>query len=167
MRRVSHPYWLIPIILAALAFGLAACSTVPNQTSQTAGGTIEIHAFDLGFKPNAVTFEKPGRYTIKLVNDGAIPHDIAFPDGAKVVANSKETKTLDIDVPAAGTTFICSIPGHAEAGMKGTITVIGGAPAATSQGTGDHGGSPPQTDVKADLNAPPQHARRPVQAARA
>ena len=137
MRRVSHPYWLIPIVLAAFAFGLAACGTAPNQTSQAAGGTIEIHAFDLGFKPNAVTLEKPGRYTVKLVNDGAIAHDIAFPDGAKVVANSKETKTLDIDVPAAGTTFICSIPGHAEAGMKGTITVTGGAPAATSHGAGE------------------------------
>jgi nitrite reductase (NO-forming) len=155
MRRVSHPYWLIPIILAALAFGLAACGTAPSQTSQTAGSTLEIHAFDLGFKPNAVTLEKPGRYTVKLVNDGAIAHDIAFPDGAKVVANSKETKTLDIDVPAAGTTFICSIPGHAEAGMKGTITVTGGATATTSHGAGDHGGPLPETDVKADPNAAP------------
>ena len=76
MRRVSHAYWLIPIILAALAFGLAACGTAPNQMSQTAGSTIEIHAFDLGFKPNAVTLEKPGRYIVKLVNDGAIAHDI-------------------------------------------------------------------------------------------
>jgi nitrite reductase (NO-forming) len=155
MRRVSHAYWRIPIILAALVFGLAACGTAPNQTSQAAGSTIEIHAFDLGFKPNAVTLEKPGRYTVKLVNDGAIAHDIAFPDGAKVVANSKETKTLDIDVPAAGTTFICSIPGHAEAGMKGMITVTGGATSTTSHGAGDHSGPLPETDVKADQNAPP------------
>jgi nitrite reductase (NO-forming) len=160
MRRVSHRYWLIPIVLAAFAVGLAACGTAPNQTSQTAGGTIEIHAFDLGFKPNAVTLEKPGRYIIKLVNDGAISHDIAFPDGAKVVANSKETKTLDIEVPAAGTTFICSIPGHAEAGMKGTITVTGSAPAATSYGADGHGSPPPETDAKADPNAPLQALRR-------
>jgi hypothetical protein len=47
MRRISHKYWLIPIVLAALAFGLAACATAPNQTSQTAGGTMEIHALSL------------------------------------------------------------------------------------------------------------------------
>jgi nitrite reductase (NO-forming) len=39
--------------------------------------------------------------------------------------------------------------------MKGTITVTGGATATTSHGAGDHGGPLPETDVKADPNAPP------------
>jgi nitrite reductase (NO-forming) len=112
-------------------------------------GTLEIHSFDMGFKPATLEVEQPGRYTVKLINDGAIPHDIAFPDGAKVVANAKETKTLDFDVPAGGVKFICSIPGHADAGMKGEISIAGAAPAAD-----DHGGPMPESDVQADPNAP-------------
>jgi len=117
---------------------------------------LEIHGFDLGFKPATLNVDKPGRYTIKLVNDGVLPHDITFPDGSKVVANGGETKSVDFDIPAEGINFICSVPGHAQAGMKGTITV--GATAAVSKDGGneggDHGGPPPATDVQPDPDAP-------------
>jgi nitrite reductase (NO-forming) len=119
-------------------------------------GTLEIHGFDLGFDPATLNVDKPGRYTITLINDGALPHDIAFPDGTKVLANGGETKSGVFTIPEGGTTFICSIPGHAQAGMKGTITV-GGTAAMTEQGGnvgGDHGGPPPATDVQPDPNAP-------------
>jgi nitrite reductase (NO-forming) len=55
-----------------------------------------------------------------------------------------------VAVPAAGLTFICSIPGHAAAGMKGMVMVKG----STASG-GDHGGPLPAGDVAADPNAPP------------
>jgi nitrite reductase (NO-forming) len=163
MRPASYTRWHTLIVLVALALGLAACgaATSPTGASQ-APKILEIHGFDLGFKPNALTVDQPGHYTIKLINDGAIPHDITFANGAKLLANGKETKTLDVEIPAGGTTFICSIPGHADAGMKGTITVAGAASAGTdahaaptaSGGADDHGGPPPATDVKADPNAP-------------
>ncbi|HEU5101232.1 MAG TPA: multicopper oxidase domain-containing protein [Roseiflexaceae bacterium] len=155
MRHASLTRWHTLIALVVLALGLAACgSGTPSTGAAQTLGTIEIHGFDLGFKPSAITVEKPGRYTVKLINDGAIPHDITFPGGTPLLANGKETKTREIDIPANGTTFICSIPGHADAGMKGTITVAGAAPAASSGGADDHGGPPPTTDVKADPNAP-------------
>ena len=34
-------------------------------------------------------------------------------------------------IPADGLAFLCSIPGHADAGMKGDVMVTGSAPAAT------------------------------------
>ena len=133
----------------------SAPQVVSHQQGAAASlGTLEIHSVEMGFKPNNLDVEKPGRYTIKLVNDGAIPHDITFPDGAKVLANAKETKSLDFDVPPGGVAFICSIPGHAEAGMKGTISVGGNTPAGANEG-GDHGGPAPTTDVQPDKNAPP------------
>src|SRR5436305_5287211 len=74
MRRVSHRYWLIPIVLAAFAVGLAACGTAPNQTSQTAGGTIEIHrseehTSELQSRPHLVCrlpLEKKNKVTTRL-----------------------------------------------------------------------------------------------------
>lgn len=147
----------VAVVFLALALGLTACGTIAKTAAQTSPDTIEIHGFELGFKPENITVDKPGSYTIKFVNDGEIPHDITFADGEKIVANSKETKTLAVNVPAGGLAFTCSIPGHADAGMHGAITVAGeaaSAPTAAAHSADDHGGPPPESDVKADPNAP-------------
>lgn len=136
----------------------AASAPAPTAASEPAAatilGTLEIHGIDLAFQPKTLNVEKPGRYTVKLINDGAIQHDITFPNGTKIVANSKETKSADIDVPAEGLSFTCSIPGHAEAGMKGMI-MVGTAAAGGTGGADDHGGPAPLADVQPDPNAPP------------
>lgn len=180
MNTFRRPKWLVLIAIATVLVSIVACGSTPRTTpvadvgtgttaqqAAPAGqaavlGTLEIHSVDMGFKPTALSVEQPGRYTIKLINDGVIPHDIVFPDGTKVVANAGETKTVDVDIPAAGLSFICSIPGHEQAGMKGMITVAGSnaqqatdthAHAAT-QSHDDHGGPLPESDVVADPNAP-------------
>ena len=61
-------------------------------------------------------------------------------------------------IPAGGTSFLCSIPGHAAAGMKGTLTVAGAAVG----GANDHGGPMPTTDVSEDPNAPAYVLRDPT-----
>jgi nitrite reductase (NO-forming) len=108
-------------------------------------GTLELHAFDMGFTPNMLHVPKPGRYTVKFVNDGNMPHDFAKADGTVIVAaQAGETVTAEVDVPATGFDFICSIPGHAAAGMTGSVMVDGGTaarPDATAApSVGDHGG---------------------------
>jgi nitrite reductase (NO-forming) len=124
--------------------------------AQVALGSLEIHSFDMGFKPQQLEVDKPGLYTITLINDGVVAHDLTFPDGTKIAANAGATASGDVNIPAAGLSFICSVPGHEAAGMKGNITV-GGASAsteATAMPSDDHGGPPPTTDVQADPNAP-------------
>ena len=138
-----------------------AASTAPTTTVSGAGaaavaGTLEIHTFDLGFKPSTMSVPAPGTYHIKLVNDGAIAHDITFEDGTKIAAEAGQTAEGDIAIPAGGITFLCSVPGHAAAGMTGSVTVEGGtANAAPSAAADGHGGPAPATTVEADPNAPP------------
>jgi len=121
----------------------------------TAGGDVlgklEVTATDLAFAPNAFEVDKPGRYEVVLKNEGQILHDITFPDGQVAKAEAGQTASVTVDVPEAGLSFICSIPGHADAGMKGAITVKGG----TAVNPDDHGGPAPSGDVAADPNAPP------------
>ena len=133
----------------------AALAPESAQADTAVLGTLEIHSFEMGFKPAALTVAQAGRYAIKLVNDGAILHDITFPDGTKITANARETQMAEVEVPAGGVSFICSIPGHAQAGMRGTITVAGHVAAETAGSAGDHGGPAPTTDVQPDPNAPP------------
>jgi nitrite reductase (NO-forming) len=158
MNRSFHSRILATIVGLALILSLTACGGAPNAATNTTSaggatlGTLEIHSIDLGFKPTNLNVEKAGRYTIKFVNDGVILHDVTFPTGAKIEAKAHETKTVDVDVPASGLTFLCSIPGHAEAGMKGAISVGGNT--AGGQNADDHGGPAPIADVQPDDTAP-------------
>ncbi len=118
---------------------------------------IDLEAFDLGFTPGAIEVEAPGRYAVTLKNIGVIPHDVTFPDGTTTgPVDAGASATVEVDVPAAGLTFICSIPGHAQAGMQGTITAKTGdtAAASPSAAADDHGGPLPSADVTADPAAP-------------
>ena len=132
-----------------------AASPAPTQGGTAGGevlGNLEVNAVDLGFEPKELSVEAAGRYGVTLRNDGAIPHDITFADGTTGVANPGESVALEVDVPDSGLTFICSIPGHADAGMQGTISVAGST--AGGGGSDDHGGPAPATDVQPDPNAP-------------
>jgi nitrite reductase (NO-forming) len=121
---------------------------------QAVVGELEIHSFEMGFKAESLEVAKPGRYTIKLVNDGVVLHDITFADGTKIEAKAGETATGEVDVPAGGLSFICSVPGHEAAGMKGALTVAGAEAAApAAPAADDHGGPAPETDVAANPDA--------------
>ncbi len=139
------------------ASGAPAASTAPQPTTAAVAGaslgTLQVEAFDLGFKPAELTVDKAGTYTIEFKNTGTIAHDIT-PDGGEThAAQAGETVTFDVVVPDGGLPFICSVPGHAAAGMTGTIAIAGAAAAGSS---GDsHGGPAPDTGaVVADPNAP-------------
>jgi nitrite reductase (NO-forming) len=136
--------------------GGAAATPEPPAASQAPSGevlgTLEVVGIDIGFEPSTFTVDQAGAYEVKLVNQGTIVHDITFPDGQVIEAQAGETVSAIVDVPAVGLAFICSIPGHAEAGMTGTISVEGEA---GSSDTDSHGGPAPVADVQPDPNAPP------------
>ncbi len=123
-------------------------------------GNLEIHGVEMAFKPSTLEVEKAGRYTITLINDGVLTHDITFPDGTKVTVDAGKQGSVDIMVPASGLKFICSIAGHEQAGMKGEIKVVGAQadakPVATQAHTPTHGdeATATTTDVVADPAAP-------------
>ena len=130
--------------------GASPAATDGQGASGDVLGTLEVNSVDLMFEPAALKVPKAGTYEVKLTNNGAIPHDITFADGTTSgLVDPGVTKSVKVAVPDAGITFICSVPGHEAAGMKGGITIDG-----ATAGGDDHGGPAPATDVKADPNAP-------------
>jgi nitrite reductase (NO-forming) len=117
---------------------------------------VEFVASEFGFAPMNLLAE-PGAYRGALVNDGAIEHDIQVGDGERHVAAAGETIEFEFDVPEGGVEFICTIPGHAEAGMTGVITTPG-APSPAVAGGSDDGTA---DEVAADPDAPPYELRDP------
>ena len=125
-------------------------------------GTLEIKGIDIGFSPNFFNVDKAGRYIIKLVNTGSILHDISFPDGTKISAKAGETQQADVMIGPEGVKFICSIPGHKEAGMVGTISVGGKVTAKEEEAGGGHGGPAVAFDVLPNDKAPAYKLYDPV-----
>jgi plastocyanin len=92
------------------------------------GGTLQLAASptDLAFDKTELSSE-PGEVTIDFENPATLEHNVAIEKDGEALAESetisqgKTTVTADL---APGTyTFLCTIPGHAEAGMEGTLTV--------------------------------------------
>jgi nitrite reductase (NO-forming) len=129
----------------------ASTSPAAPAASGDVLGSLEITAVDLGFQPTNLTVDAPGTYEFTLKNSGTIVHDLTFPDGTKISAQSGESATGTVAIPAEGISFLCSIPGHADAGMKGAVTVKGSAATSSSD---SHGGPAPALDIQPDPNAP-------------
>lgn len=69
----------------------------------------------------------PGALTINSKNASTVQHNIAV-QGNGVnelgpVVSGGGTSTIKVDVKAGEYPFLCTVPGHAAAGMKGTLTV--------------------------------------------
>jgi plastocyanin len=98
---------------------------------EAAGGgeTLQLEASktELAFDTTELEAKKPGKVTIDLNNPSAIPHNVTIEKEGTVIAESEtlaEGKTSATAELEPGTyTFLCSVPGHAEAGMEGTLTV--------------------------------------------
>ena len=143
------PTWTYPPTPSGVAAPTASAS--PGGVA-VAGGVIEIDAFEMGFAPAIVEVPAAGRYEVRLSNSGVIPHDITFPGGEMALADPGTSASVEVEIPAGGSTFLCSIPGHAAAGMTGEVRVAGSGTATVDPD--DHGGPAPVTDVEADPNAP-------------
>lgn len=91
---------------------------------------------DLAIEPPSLQAQ-PGPITIEVVNDGQVPHNFAVGDDATPMLETGESATLELPSLDAGTyEFICEVAGHADAGMRGTLTVgEGGEAAPTDHGT--------------------------------
>lgn len=87
----------------------------------------------LAASPTKIAFDttklsaKPGKVTIDFDNPAALEHNVAIEQKGKQIAISETIAEGETSVSAnlaPGTyTYLCTVPGHAEAGMEGTLVV--------------------------------------------
>ena len=69
---------------------------------------------------------KAGSVTITMPNPSDVPHAIAIRGGVEATGETVQkdgTSTVTADVQAGSYEFYCPVGNHADAGMKGTLTV--------------------------------------------
>jgi mono/diheme cytochrome c family protein len=111
--------------------GRLAAAGAPEQEelARAEGGTLDLPADPSGALAYAFADAEapPGALTINSVNEASVPHNIALEGGGVneegEVVQDGGTSTVEADVQAGEYTFFCSVPGHREGGMEGTLTV--------------------------------------------
>lgn len=89
--------------------------------------TVVIEATEFAFEPNRVVTGAGEVVNITLVNRGSVLHDLTIPAlGVHLVAGPGETAATGLSGPTRGEyPILCTVPGHAEAGMAGMLVVEG------------------------------------------
>lgn len=111
--------------------GAAAGGKSGEAEGKSAGGTsvldIEAASSGLAYGSGNAT-AKAGKVTVEFTNPQPLTHDVAFEDSSgktvgktELIAEGSDSAVVDFK---PGTYhFYCTVPGHREAGMEGTLTV--------------------------------------------
>lgn len=127
-------------VAAYVAFATAARGDDPGRladigvekstaTAKAENGTLDIPADEGGalLYQFAKATAEAGPLTINSKNDSGVPHNIALEgngvDELGPVVQDGGVSTIKVDVEPGEYTFYCSVQGHREGGMLGTLTV--------------------------------------------
>ncbi|HEY1296926.1 MAG TPA: copper-containing nitrite reductase [Chloroflexota bacterium] len=164
------------MILAWLTLMLAAAFLIisPGQNTRAAASTqpvavanlptdVTVGASEFKFNPTSLQLPSGKKVSITLQNNGAVEHDFTVDAlGVKVSAPAGKSATADFTLDKPGTyDFYCSIPGHKEAGMHGTLSVAGSGVSAVVPGPAAQAAYPVSPEVQAQGMAAAQATPAP------
>lgn len=125
---------------AATSSSSAAAGTATSKSSPSAGAAASGASTTLSLaadKKGALAYNtkkltaKAGKVTIKFTNDSPLPHNVTVQSGtngptiAATPTFTGGTKSVTMTLKAGTYTYYCSVPGHRQGGMLGTLTVTG------------------------------------------
>jgi plastocyanin len=102
--------------------------TTSTQAPPAAAGPLKLAAVDDQLAFDKKTLEaKAGKVTIDFSNPSQIPHNVQVAQGSKEFGGTKTIsgtdQSFDVDLKPGEYSYFCSVPGHREGGMEGTLTV--------------------------------------------
>jgi uncharacterized cupredoxin-like copper-binding protein len=126
LKRIIGAFGLIALAAAGLAVAFAQTSAASPQAAKAANATtkITVVASEFKFVFSKRSIAKPGTVIFTVKNKGMISHD--FKIAGKKIPNLLPGKSAKLTVKFTKKghyKYLCTIPGHAGAGMKGTFSV--------------------------------------------
>lgn len=106
---------------------------VEKEAEGAAGGsgsTVAVEADpsgNLAFTSEEIS-AKAGKDTIEFTNESPVPHDVKIEDssgkevgGTEIISEGSDS--AEVELKPGTYTYFCSVPGHRQAGMEGTLVV--------------------------------------------
>jgi uncharacterized cupredoxin-like copper-binding protein len=111
------------VAVAALALVPLATGHSDRQASSTAT-TVQVKGGEFFFKLSTKSIAKPGTVTFVFKNTGHVSHDFKINGQKTPLTKPGKTARLVVAFKKKGRfSYLCTVPGHAAAGMKGVFTV--------------------------------------------
>jgi nitrite reductase (NO-forming) len=119
------------VLAAAVVLVVAVGVVTRGSGNDPSTGSAEIVMEDLRFTPNQLNAKVGVPLRVRITNRGLERHDLNFPslhmpglEGVESIVEPGETRSITLQFDAPGNhTFICTLPGHAAAGMTGAVFV--------------------------------------------
>lgn len=112
-------------ITGVLALGLAACGGGDDTGSAPTDVDADVTTTGtdgLKFEPDTLE-ASAGEITVALTSESGVNHDFVVDDETVVDVPRGQTDVGTIELEPGEYTFWCSVPGHRQAGMEGTLVV--------------------------------------------
>lgn len=125
MRKLVH----VLLVLAALAAGATLPAPVDARSTPVTKLTLSANAQGMLMFSRTRLTARAGIVDITFVNHSPLPHNLTVQRGANgAVLGATPTfrggsRTLRLRLSAGTYTYFCSVPGHRQGGMKGTLIV--------------------------------------------
>ena len=94
-----------------------------TPTAPSNGTTIQVSGGEFFFRLSAKSAASPGPVTFVFKNIGHVQHDFSITGKTTPLIQPGQTAKLVVTLKKGSFPYLCTVPGHAEAGMHGTFTV--------------------------------------------
>jgi uncharacterized cupredoxin-like copper-binding protein len=112
---------------ATVAVAISALALIPIATARPAAAkatTVQVKGGEFFFRLSTKSVSKPGTVTFAFKNIGHVLHDFKINGKKTPLTQPGKTAKLVVAFKKKGKyPYLCTVPGHAQAGMKGTFTV--------------------------------------------
>jgi uncharacterized cupredoxin-like copper-binding protein len=123
MRKpITHS--LLALVATAIA-SLVLVQLAPARTDRPAATTtVQVKAGEFFFRLSTKSIARPGKVTFVVKNVGHVEHDFKINRKVTALIAPGKTAKLIVTFKKKGKyPYLCTVPGHAAAGMKGAFTV--------------------------------------------
>ena len=118
------------LLIALAAATVAALALIPVAAARVDRGTVanattvQVQGGEFFFKLSTKSAAKPGTVTFVFKNVGHVMHDFRINGKQTPLTSPGKTAKLVVTFKKKGSyPYLCTVPGHAQAGMKGVFTV--------------------------------------------
>jgi uncharacterized cupredoxin-like copper-binding protein len=101
--------------------GVVAGPALSARTHAT-GTSVTVTATEFHFKLSKTSVPH-GSVTFTIVNKGKLSHDFKIGGKKTPLVKPGKSAKLTVTLKAGKAAYLCTVPSHAAAGMKGTLTV--------------------------------------------
>jgi uncharacterized cupredoxin-like copper-binding protein len=123
MRHVIRPFIAL-VAVGGMALGLVQLASANVPQTAHAAATTQVKGREFRFTLSSKSVAKPGTVTFNFTNTGTVAHDFKIDGKTTPLVQPGHTAKLVVRFRKAGKfSYLCTVPGHAAAGMRGVFTV--------------------------------------------